>query len=89
MEDVAKEEYIEWHPDNKTRGHLWAYVSVPFHKKDPDPILGIEIKCEHSHGLVVSWPSIHEDGEMYTPVDINMISRWDAEVGDPPIRYKS
>lgn len=79
VEEVAQEEYIEWHDDDKTRGHLWAYVPIMFPKKEPDLILGLEVKGLNEHGVMVSFPSIHKNGHQHKPVGTDKINRWNKE----------
>ena len=35
VEEVAQEEYIEWHDNDKSKGHLWAYVPILFPQEEP------------------------------------------------------
>jgi hypothetical protein len=79
VEEIAEEEYIEWHDDDKTRGHLWAYVPIIFPKKNPDLTLGIEVKGHNEQGIMVSWPSVHKNGHQYKPVGTDGISKWSKE----------
>ena len=79
VEEVAQTEYIEWHDDDKTRGHLWAYVPIIFPKKNPDLTLGLEIKGHNKQGVMVSWPSIHQNGHQHKPVGTDKISKWSKE----------
>ena len=79
VEEVAQKDYIEWHDDDKSRGHLWAYVPIIFPKKDPDLILGLEVKGLNEHGVMVSFPSIHKNGYQHKPVGTNQIGKWSKE----------
>ncbi len=79
VEEAAQTDYIEWHDDDKTRGHLWAYVPIVFPKKDPDLVLGLEVKGLNEHGVMVSWPSIHKNGHQHKPVGTDKISKWGKE----------
>ena len=79
VKEVAQEEYIEWHDDDKNKGHLWAYVPIVFPKKNPDLILGLEVKGHNTQGVMVSWPSTHKNGYQYKPVGIDKINKWPLE----------
>ena len=79
IEEIAQEEYIEQHDDDKDKGHLWAYVPIIFPKKNPDLILGFEVKGHNEQGVMVSWPSIHKDGHQHKPVGTDKISKWSKE----------
>ena len=65
IEETSKKHLIEQHTDDKTRGHLWIYSPIQFPRKNPDNILGLEIKSVGEHGIVMSSPSFHKDGFRY------------------------
>ena len=65
IEKVAKKHLIEQHMDDKTRGRLWIYLPIGFPRKNPDNVLGLEIKSAGEHGIIISSPSIHKSGYRY------------------------
>jgi hypothetical protein len=65
IEKVSKRHLIEQHVDDKSRGHLRIYSPIQFPKKNPDNVIGLEIKSAGEHGIVMSSPSFHNDGFRY------------------------
>ena len=65
IEEVVKKHLIEQHVDDKTRGHLWIYSPIQYPRKNPDNVLGLEIKSAGEHGIIISSPSIHKSGYRY------------------------
>jgi P4 family phage/plasmid primase-like protien len=65
LEEFGKKTVIEQHTDNPERAHLYFYSPIPFPKKVPDEILGIEVKGLGEHGISFCSPSIHKNGHPY------------------------
>jgi hypothetical protein len=69
IQDVAKKWIVEQHKDNPEKGHFGFYSPIRFPEKSPDPIIGIEVRCEDTEGktgrVVMVSPSIHQDGHPY------------------------
>ena len=47
-----------------------------FPKKNPDLILGLEVKGHNDQGVMVSFPSIHKNGHQYKPVGRDTLNKW-------------
>ena len=65
FEKVSKKHLIEQHVDVKSRGHLWIYSPIQYPRKNPDNVLGLEVKSAGEHGIIMSSPSLHKDGFRY------------------------
>jgi hypothetical protein len=59
IKEVAQKFLTEQHIDDPKRAHFGFYSPIPFPKKSPDKITGIEVKGLGKHGLVNASPSIH------------------------------
>lgn len=71
LDQVYEEHFIEQHSDDLTRGHFWFYSPIAFPKKNPDDILGLEVKGLASHGVMISTPSIHNNGSAFEVMGIH------------------
>lgn len=69
LQEVAEKWIVEQHKDRPEKAHFGFYSPIRFSEKWPDPILGLEIRCEDSDGktnrVVTVTPSIHKDGHPY------------------------
>ena len=69
IEEIAKNELIDYHADNITKYHHILLSTVSFDQKSSDQKLGLEVKCQGSHegecpgghGLLYCTPSIHKN----------------------------
>jgi hypothetical protein len=52
---------IEQHKDDLDKAHICFYSEIPFVKKSPDGIIGIEVKSAGEHGISFCCPSIHKN----------------------------
>jgi len=65
LEQMAQKTLVEQHKDNLEKAHMYLYSPVPFPKKGPDAVIGIEVKGLGEHGLAFCSPSIHKGGHPY------------------------
>ena len=65
LEKVAQKFIVEQHKDNLEKAHIYFYSPIPFPKKNPDSIIGLEIKSLGEHGIAFCTPSTHKDGYPY------------------------
>lgn len=68
LERMASKFLIEQHKDDPDRIHICFYSPIPFVKKGPDGIIGIEVKSAGEHGISFCCPSIHKNKD---PEDTN------------------
>jgi hypothetical protein len=65
---MASKFLIEQHKDDLDKAHICFYSPIPFVKKGPDSIIGIEVKSAGEHGISFCCPSIHQNKD---PIDTN------------------
>ena len=68
LENMASKFLIEQHKDDLDKAHICVYSPIPFVKKGPDGIIGIEVKSAGEHGISFCCPSIHKNKD---PADTN------------------
>jgi putative DNA primase/helicase len=68
LEHMASKFLIEQHKDDLDKAHICFYSPIPFVKKGPDGIIGIEVKSAGEHGISFCCPSIHKNKD---PEDTN------------------
>ena len=68
VEYLSSKFLVEQHKDDPDRIHICFYSQIPFVKKSPDGILGIEVKSAGEHGISFCCPSIHKNKD---PEDTN------------------
>ncbi|MFZ0512627.1 MAG: primase alpha helix C-terminal domain-containing protein [Candidatus Nitrosopolaris sp.] len=61
LEHMASKFLIERHEDDLARVHICFYSKIPFVKKSPDGIIGIEVKSAGEHGISFCCPYIHKN----------------------------
>jgi P4 family phage/plasmid primase-like protien len=61
LEHMSSKTLIEQHKDDPDRAHIYFYSPIPFVKKSPDSIIGIEVKSAGEHGISFCCPSIHQN----------------------------
>jgi hypothetical protein len=67
---MAQRFLVEQHKDNLESAHIYFYSPVPFPKKDPDSMLGLEVKGLGEHGVTNCAGSIHEDGQPWEIIGV-------------------
>jgi hypothetical protein len=65
LQEMAHKFIVEQHKDNLEKAHIYFYSPVPFPKKSPDSVLGLEIKGLGEHRIAYCTPSIHQAGQRY------------------------
>ena len=69
LQEMSEKWIVEQHNDKPEKAHFGFYSPIRFPEKWPDPILGLEIRCEDSDGktnrVITVTPSIHKDGQPY------------------------
>ena len=65
LEIMAQKWLVEQHRDNPKKAHIYFYSPIPFPKKAPNSVLGLEIKGLGEHGIAFCSPSTHRDGMPY------------------------
>jgi putative DNA primase/helicase len=79
LQELAQKFLVEQHKDNTDKAHIYFYSPIPFPKKSPDSILGLEVKGLGEHGIVYCSPSTHKNGYPYEiigtiqPITLNTI----------------
>jgi Bifunctional DNA primase/polymerase, N-terminal len=63
LEKIAKEYLVEQHDDEPGSAHFYFYSPISFPKKEPEKILGLEVKGLGEHGLANCTGSIHKNGQ--------------------------
>ena len=61
LEHMASKFLVEQHKDDPDKAHICFYSEIPFVKKSPDGVIGIEVKSAGEHGISFCCPSIHKN----------------------------
>ena len=69
LENIASKFLVEQHKDDLDKAHICFYSPIPFVKKGPDSIIGIEVKSAGEHGISFCCPSVHQNKD---PADTNI-----------------
>ena len=70
LEEIAQKTLVEQHRDNLDKSHIYFYSPIVFPKKNPDTVLGLEVKGLGEHGIAF-YSSIHKDGYPYEIIGTN------------------
>jgi hypothetical protein len=65
LDEMAQKFIVEQHKDDPTSTHIYFYSPLPFPKKEPEKILGLEVKGLGEHGVANCAGSIHENGQQW------------------------
>jgi hypothetical protein len=78
LEQMAQKFLVEQHKDNLQKAHVYFYSPIPFPKKEPDSVLGLEVKGLGEHGVANCAGSIHKDGQPWEIIGVK----------EPPVTLK-